>query len=98
MHDVPICFELLSPRFGGTFPSMEELVSFIDEFDYDKLGILWDVWHSCYEPKVHDELRQYADRINAIHITDVKETEVSHRDRAFLGEGRGDRGSARGHG
>lgn len=88
-HGVPITFELLSPRFGGTFRSMTEIVSFIDEFDYDGLGVLWDVWHSWYEPTVHDDLRTFANRINGIHITDVKEHEISHRDRALPGDGMG---------
>jgi sugar phosphate isomerase/epimerase len=88
-YDLPITFEYLSPRFGATFQTMPEIVQFVEQFDYPKLGILWDLWHCWYEDTAHDDLRKYGKHLNGVHVTDVKAKEVSHRDRALPGEGMG---------
>jgi sugar phosphate isomerase/epimerase len=87
-HGVRVAFELLTARRGSPLPWLPEIVEFIDEVGRDNVGVLFDVWHSWIEPDLHEHLRTYADRIDCVHVNDVRVEERTWADRVLPGEGR----------
>jgi sugar phosphate isomerase/epimerase len=88
-HGQQIGFELLAERRGSPLHNLPDIVAFIDDVGRDNVGILFDVYHSWCEPDLHDRLRQFAPRINSVHINDVRVEERSSFDRVLPGDGRG---------
>jgi sugar phosphate isomerase/epimerase len=88
-HGMRVGFELLAQRRGCPIPDLPAMVSFIDEIGMDNVGVMWDMFHSWSEPDVHAHLREHADSIIGVQVTDVQVHERSHRDRVFPGDGRG---------
>ncbi|MEN3270158.1 sugar phosphate isomerase/epimerase family protein [Pseudonocardia sp.] len=88
-HGLRVGFELLAARRGCPILDLPEMVSFIDRFGLENVGVMWDMFHSWSEPDVHENLRRYGDRIIGVQVTDVRVNERSHRDRVFPGQGRG---------
>lgn len=88
-HGQTVGFELLAERRGSPLHTLPAIVEFIDEIGRDNVGVMFDVYHSWCEPDLHDRLRQFAPRINSVHVNDVRVEERSSFDRALPGEERG---------
>ncbi|HKZ15630.1 MAG TPA: sugar phosphate isomerase/epimerase family protein [Solirubrobacterales bacterium] len=88
-HGQVITFELLAERRGSPLHNLPMIAGFLDEIGRPDIGIMFDVYHSWCEPDLHDHIRQYAKRINSVHVNDVQPEERTNFDRAMPGEGRG---------
>lgn len=84
-----ITFELLAERRGSPLHNLPMIAEFLDEIDRPDIGIMFDVFHSWCEPDLHDHIREYASRINSVHVNDIQPDERTNFDRAMPGEGRG---------
>lgn len=83
-----VAFELLAERRGCPLPWLPGIVEFIDDLDRDNIGVLFDVWHSWTEPDLQDHLRTYAQRIDCVHMNNVRVEERTWADRVLPGDGR----------
>jgi sugar phosphate isomerase/epimerase len=84
-----ITFELLAERRGSPLFTLPEIVAFIDDVGRANVGVMFDFFHSWVEPDLHAHLSEYADRINSVHVNDVKLVERCGFDRELPGRGRG---------
>ncbi len=88
-YGIRIMIEPLHPVYCGLdsmFASPDEAAQLIDAVGADNLGITFDLWHVWQRPGVYDEIKKYADRIWAVHISDWKPLRCAV-DRHVPGEG-----------
>ncbi|HKR17986.1 sugar phosphate isomerase/epimerase [Rhizorhapis sp.] len=82
-----IAFEPYARRRGAVIHNLTIAMDVIDRAGRDNVDLFPDVWHYWPEPNVHQELRQYADRIIALQVNDARIQERSWCDRVQPGWG-----------
>lgn len=88
-YGIKIMVEPLHPVYCGLdsmFVGPDEAAQLIDAVGADNLGITFDVWHVWQTPSVYEEIKKYAERIWAVHISDWKPLRCAV-DRHVPGEG-----------
>jgi sugar phosphate isomerase/epimerase len=86
---IKVMIEPLHPVYCGLdsmFSGLDEAAQLIDAVGADNLGITFDVWHVWQRPNLYEEIKKYADRIWAVHISDWKPLRCAV-DRHVPGEG-----------
>ncbi len=81
-------FELTSARRGSPVSRLSDMARLIDVAGRRNIGVIVDVFHSAGEPGIHDELREFADRIAGVHVNDLPREERGPYDRVLPGDGR----------
>lgn len=87
-NDVLIGFELLAVRRGSPVKSLPQAAELIDEVGSDRIGVLFDVFHSWPEEDLLERIRTYAQYINSVQVCDARIDERSGFDRELPGRGR----------
>jgi sugar phosphate isomerase/epimerase len=87
---IQVVVEPIHPSNAGMFSivsSLLETAELIDEVGESSLGIVFDMWHSCWEPDLAASIQQCQDKIRHVHLSDWREPTRSWCDRALPGEG-----------
>ena len=82
-----IAFEPYARRRGAVIHNLTIAMDVIEQAGRDNVYLFPDVWHYWPEPNVHQELRQYVDRIIALQVNDARLQERSWCDRVQPGWG-----------
>lgn len=82
-----IAFEPYASRRGAIIHNLTIAMDVIEKTGCDNVDLLPDVWHYWPEPNVHQELRQFVDRIIALQVNDARIQERSWCDRVQPGWG-----------
>ncbi len=82
-----IAFEPYASRRGAVITNLAKAMDIIDRAGRDNVDLLPDVWHYWQEPNIHQELRQYVDRIIGLQVNDARIQERSWCDRVQPGWG-----------
>jgi sugar phosphate isomerase/epimerase len=88
-YGIRIMIEPLHPVYCGLdsmFASLDEAARLIDGVGAENLGITFDLWHVWQRPSVYEDIKKYAGRIWAVHISDWKPLRCAV-DRHIPGEG-----------
>lgn len=88
-YDIKIMVEPLHPIYCGLdsmISTFAEAAQLVDAVGADNLGFTFDVWHVWDQPNVYDDIRKYADRIWAVHISDWRPVRCA-ADRRIPGDG-----------
>jgi sugar phosphate isomerase/epimerase len=67
--------------------SLSEVVELIDDVGEPNMGIVFDMWHCCWEPDLLSEIQRHRDKIKLVDLSDWREPTRSWCDRALPGEG-----------
>ena len=82
-----IAFEPYARRRGAIIHNLTIAMDVIDRAGRSNVDLFPDVWHYWEEPNVHQELRQFVDRIIALQVNDARIQERSWCDRVHPGWG-----------
>lgn len=82
-----IAFEPYASRRGAIIHNLTIAMDVIEKSGCDNVDLFPDVWHYWEEPNVHQELRQFVDRIIALQVNDARIQERSWCDRVQPGSG-----------
>lgn len=82
-----IAFEPYARRRGSLIHNLTIAMDVIEKAGRDNVDLFPDVWHYWPEPNVHQELRQFVDRIVALQVNDARIEERSWCDRVQPGWG-----------
>jgi sugar phosphate isomerase/epimerase len=67
--------------------TLQDTIALLDEIGAPNAGVLFDIWHLWDTPDLIEATRQFADRINGVHICDWREPPRSWADRVAPGDG-----------
>jgi sugar phosphate isomerase/epimerase len=82
-----IAFEPYAKRRGAVIHNLTIAMDVIEKAGRDNVDLFPDVWHYWPEPNVHQELREFVDRIIALQVNDGRIQERSWCDRVQPGWG-----------
>lgn len=81
-------FELLAARRGSPVRTLLEAVEIVDQVASERVGIMFDVFHSWPEEDLLENIAAYGRYINSVQVCDARIDERSGFDRELPGRGR----------
>jgi len=80
-------FQRIGSEQWAIATSLPEAVDLVEEAAEPALGVTFDVWHLWNTETLHDDIREYAELISAVHVNDWREPTRGWADRVLPGEG-----------
>jgi sugar phosphate isomerase/epimerase len=80
-------FQQLGHEQWALATSIGEAVDLLDAAGEPALGVTFDVWHLWNCETLHDDIRDFAELLTAVHVNDWREPTRSWADRVLPGDG-----------
>ena len=86
---IPLVIEPLHPirQQWMWLNTLKDACDLASEMDDPMVGVVFDFWQQFWERGIEETVRQHAQRIFLVHVSDYKLETVNLPDRAMLGEG-----------
>lgn len=89
--DVKLGLEILHPMYLDTWSAictLEQAIDIIDDVDSEHVGLVLDLYHIYWDPKLSEGIKRAAGKIFGVHIDDWRfPTRDILRDRVIMGDG-----------
>lgn len=89
--NVKLGLEILHPMYLDTWSAictLEQGINIIDDIDSEQVGLVLDLYHIHWDPKLSEGIQRAAGKIFGVHIDDWRlPTEDILKDRAIMGDG-----------